>query len=157
MKFRKRTISSVKYFWETNWRLRSININIKVWLLNSLTREIISATPEKSHEKFGNVYDHSPHKICSYFKMCLILTLCINELNSNFSINVKHSTIKLFLFEIFFNEQYFPKYECRGLRALEKLMFCIFSLNYIFSLQNFNILNLHLDLTIFAIGNMQLG
>ena len=45
--------------------------------------------------------------------------------------------------------QYFPKYKCYDLRALEKFAFCIFSL------ENFNIL--HLYLTIFVIGGMHLG
>ena len=41
--------------------------------------------------------------------------------------------------------------------ALEKFRFCIFSLNFISPVQAFNILTLHLNLTIFSIGNMHLG
>ena len=71
----------------------------------------------------------------------LIITLSINTLSSNFSVNISHSTIQFFLFEMSFYEQYFPKYECRGLKT-KNLNFCIFSQKFIFPLQTFNILTL---------------
>ena len=58
-------------------------------------------------------------------------------------INIGHTNIKLFLFEMFFYGQYFPKYVCCDQGILEKFRVCIFSLNFIFPLQPFNIITLN--------------
>ena len=67
------------------------------------------------------------------------------------SVNIGRTNIELYVFEIFLYGQDFPKYECRDLGAVYKFRLCIFSL------QTFNILTLHLILTIFVIGSMHLG
>ena len=71
--------------------------------------------------------------------------------------NIGRKNIKLFLLEMFSYEQYFLKYEYRDLGTLQKFRFCILLLNFIFPLQTFYVLNLHLNLTIFVNLGMHLG
>ena len=57
-----------------------------------------------------------------------------------------------------FYGQYFSKCQCKDLGTLEKFRFCIFffSINFILTLQIFNVLTRHVKLTLFVIRNMHL-
>ena len=103
-----------------------------------------------SHIKSGTIYDLRCNTICSYFNACLIFIPCINALNSNFSLYISYSTIKLFLID-FFNEQYFCKYDCRTWELQKNLGFVFIQL------QTFNVLTLRLNITIFVFGTIYLG
>ena len=78
--------------------------------------------------------DHcsSERPVYSYLSVCRVSTIVNNTLSSNFSLNKVRTNMKLFLFEMFFNEAYFFIHEYRDLGALEKFRFSIFSLNFFF-------------------------
>ena len=71
-------------------------------------------------------------------KMCdFLLMKGVYVIRGHFSY-LGDTNIKHFPFEMFFlNRQYFLKYECRDLEALEVLRLCIFFTKFYFSISNF--------------------